>query len=103
MNLTTTRYRVAIGILAPICLLLLVFPGVVRAERVVDASEPVVVSNDITNDTVSVESAASGNRSGLGDGTNPGEGDGTDKSPNSGSDNPNQSDSSGAGGKKSPK
>jgi len=71
------------------------------ADRVVNANEPVVISNDITDRTTEVRSATSDddgdmdNHSGLGDGTNPGQGGGTDQSPNQGTDNP-----SNAGGKK---
>ena len=68
------------------------------ADRTVDASQPVVISDDVYNTITSVTSAASGgsggksnNKSGLGDGTNPGKGSGTSNSPNEGTDNPNQS------------
>ncbi len=75
-------------------------PGIASADRVTTASEPIVVSDDITNYTQEVSSAAGvgpansgggndNNRSGLGDGTNPGLGGGTDNSPNEGTDNPN--------------
>ena len=64
------------------------------AGRTVDASEPVVVSDDVYNTLTSVTSASSGgnsdNRSGLGDDTNPGDGSGTSNSPNEGTDNPNK-------------
>ncbi len=65
------------------------------ADRTVDASQPVVISDDVYNTITSVTSAATGgsenNKSGLGDGTNPGKGSGTSNSPNEGTDNPNQS------------
>ena len=70
------------------------------AGRTVDASEPVVVSDDVYNTLLSVTSAVSGassgsgansnNRSGLGDDTNPGAGSGTGNSPNTGTNNPNK-------------
>ena len=64
------------------------------AKRTVDASEPVVVSDDVYNTLTSVSSAPHGgselNVSGLGDDTNPGEGDGSGNSPNEGKNNPNQ-------------
>ena len=77
------------------------------ADRVVNAGEPVVISDDVLKRTTEVVSAAnasagdSNNRSGLGDGTNPGQGSGTSNSPNEGTDNPNNAggggDSSGSG------
>ena len=78
-----------------------VAPGIASADRVTNANEPIVISDDITNYTQEVFSAAGvgpansgggndNNRSGLGDGTNPGLGGGTDNSPSQGTDNPNR-------------
>jgi hypothetical protein len=90
---------------AVLCLLLPAAAGIARADRVVNANEPIVISDDITDMTQPVVSAsfASGgedsggngnddNRSGLGDDTNPGQGGGTDNAVNDGTDNPNNTD-----------
>ena len=72
-------------------------PGIASADRVTTAAEPIVVSDDITNYTQEVFSAAGvtlggidNSRSGFEDGTNAGLGDGTSNAPNEGTDNPNQ-------------
>ena len=72
-------------------------PGIASADRVTTAHEAIVVSDDITNYTQEVFSAAGvtpagidNNRSGLGDDSNAGLGDGTDNSPGQGTDNPNR-------------
>ncbi len=70
------------------------------ADRTVDASQPVVISDDVYNTITSVTSAASGgssnSQSGFGDGTNPGQGADNNNSSNEGTDNPNQSGGNGA-------
>jgi hypothetical protein len=78
------------------------------ADRNVNANEPVVISDDITDETTDVTSASgpplsgddgdNDNRSGLGDGTNPGQGDGSGNSPNDGTDNPNNNPNGGGSG-----
>ncbi len=74
-----------------------VAPGIASADRVTNANEPIVISDDITNYTQEVSSAPGvtpagidNSRSGLGDDTNAGLGDGTDNSPNQGTLNPNR-------------
>lgn len=87
------------GLLLSAAVLCLVLPAPVQADRVVNANEPIVISDDITDMTQPVVSASffngdgnDNNRSGLGDDTNPGQGGGTDNVVNDGTDNPNESD-----------
>ncbi len=72
-------------------------PGNASANRMTMAHEPIVLSDDITNYTQEVFSAAGvtlsgidNSRAGFEDGTNAGLGDGTSNAPNEGTDNPNQ-------------
>ena len=89
MNLYRKLGNLTIGLGAS-AFLLMSGAGIASAQRVVSAAEPIIISNDITNQTTDVESVSGGNRSGLGDGSNPGQGDGRDNSTNEGVDNPNQ-------------
>jgi hypothetical protein len=92
------------GFLLSAAVFYLVLPAAALADRVVNANEPIVISDDITDMTQAVVSASSvtgsedgggngngndDNLSGLGDGTNPGQGGGTDNAVNDGTDNPN--------------
>jgi hypothetical protein len=92
-------------------LVLAAAPQLAQAERRVNANAPIVISDDVRDRAIDVQSASDGsttedfldvapgdapapvdkNRSGLGDETNPGTGGGTDKAKNDGTDNPNKS------------
>jgi hypothetical protein len=90
------------GFLLSVAVFYLVLPAAALADRVVNANEPIVISDDITDMTQAVVSDSSvtgsgdeggngndDNRSGLGDDTNPGQGGGRDNTVNDGTDNPN--------------
>jgi hypothetical protein len=68
--------------------------GLATADTTVDASQVIVLSDDIQKGSTEVvhaspdDSNSDDNRSGLGDGTNPGEGAGRDNASNEGTDNP---------------
>ena len=72
--------------------------GAALADYVVDSIEPVVLSDDVYNRTVSVVSLTGGPggapsdvaKSGFADGSNPAEASANNKSGKGGSDNPNQ-------------
>ncbi len=86
-----------------------VFAGDTRADRPADASQIIILSDDIYKRSTRVTHSGDGddgggdpggagtggsgnddNRSGLGDDTNPGQVDGRGNSPNEGTNNPNQ-------------
>ncbi len=93
MNLCRLLGNSTIGLCAS-AFLLMSGAGIASADRVVNANQPVVIADDVTNRVTVVESASGGpdgGSSGLGDGTNPGQGSGVDNSPSEGTDNPNQS------------
>ncbi len=83
--------------LALVAVAMLAFgPSLAAADYTVNSNEPVVISDDVHNRTVSVVSLSgppSGSdlaKSGFSDGTNPGEGSSNQKSGKGGTDNPNQ-------------
>jgi hypothetical protein len=91
-ELLTKRFLLG---MAAICLVLPA--AVAQADRAVNDNEPIVISDDITNQTTRVISETQVSRSGLGDDTNPGAGDGTDNATNDGTNNPTGGDP-GSGG-----
>ena len=72
--------------------------GAALADYVVDSTEPVVLSDDVYNRTVSIVSLTGGPggapsdvaKSGFADGSNPAEASANNKSGKGGTDNPNQ-------------
>jgi hypothetical protein len=83
MTPKSTCYRTLLGGAVAVFALLFLGPGVAMAERVVNSADPIVVSDDITNRTIAVQSLDDGagnhghgnNEDGV-DSSNPGGGDG---------------------------
>jgi hypothetical protein len=58
--------------ISAVCLFLLATAGPAHADRVVNANEPIVISDDVTNQTTPVVSATGSSSPGSGGNSNPG-------------------------------